>query len=155
MVFPRQTHGNPICAEVVIGIGVLLFNWYQIIQQNPSWKNNDNIFFELTKTSANKNSMVFRRQTHGNSISAEVVISIIVLFNWYQINQQNPRWNNNDNIRFEITETSSNINNIVFPRQTHGNPICAEVVIGIEVLLFIWYQIIQQNSSWKNNTFLT
>ena len=98
MVFPRQTHGNPICAEVVIGIGALLFIWYQIIQQNPSWKNNDNTFFELTKTSANKNNMVFRSQTHGNYISAEVVISIRVLFNWYQINQQNPRWNNNDNI---------------------------------------------------------
>ena len=30
MVFSRRTHGNPISAEVVIGMGVLLFTWYQI-----------------------------------------------------------------------------------------------------------------------------
>ena len=35
MVFPRQTYGNPISAELVIGMGVLLFTWYQINQQNP------------------------------------------------------------------------------------------------------------------------
>ena len=92
MVFPRQTHGNPICAEVVVGVGALLFGWYQITQQNIRLNNNDNIFFEITKTSSNKNNMVFSRQTYANPISAEVVIGMgVLLFTWYQINQQNPR----------------------------------------------------------------
>ena len=77
MVIPRQTHGNPICAEEVIGIRTLSLIGIESINKIQCEKKIKLAkVFEKTTIGSKKNNIVIQRQAHGNPVCAEEVIGI-------------------------------------------------------------------------------